>query len=62
MPKVQNRVPQFLTKKQVSERLCYSERSIDRWVKTGLLHAHYLGESPRFSEEDVATFVNARRR
>ncbi len=42
----------------VARRLCVSERSVFRWIKTGGLRAHRFGRALRISEEDLDVFLD----
>ncbi len=47
---------------EVAETLGASGKTVGRWIKSGDLHAHYLGRQVRVSEEDLATYLAKNRR
>ena len=51
----------FFTVPEVAEHLGVSERSVRRWIEDRQLVAHHLGRSVRISEQDLRTFLAARR-
>jgi excisionase family DNA binding protein len=51
----------FFTIREIAESVGSSERTIQRWIKNGLLIAHSLGGLVRISEGDFQAFLAARR-
>jgi excisionase family DNA binding protein len=47
------RIPKFVPIKKVAERYDVSERTVQRWIKTGILKVHRFGKCVRISEEDL---------
>jgi excisionase family DNA binding protein len=62
MPQPTRHVPQYLSIKNLAQRLEVSPRTIHRWIAAGQLRVHTPGGLVRVSEEDVAAFMAARRR
>jgi excisionase family DNA binding protein len=51
----------FFTIREIAECVGSSERTVQRWIKNGLLIAHSLGGLVRISEGDFQAFLAARR-
>lgn len=47
----------YLTRKRIAERLGISDRSIDRWIKSGRLKAVKIGRSVRVAESSVDKLI-----
>ncbi len=47
----------YLTRKQTADRLAVSDRSVDRWIGSGRLHAVRVGRSVRISERSVDKLI-----
>jgi excisionase family DNA binding protein len=56
------RLPQLLAVDDVAEQLKVSTKTVRRWIERGELRVHHLGRQLRVADEDVAAFLNARRR
>lgn len=52
-PAPQEELPEFLTRKQVSEYLNCSIATVDNYSRTGLLQKRYISGLPRFKREEV---------
>jgi excisionase family DNA binding protein len=61
MKKTSATVPQLLSVREVASRFGVSGKTISRWIHAGDLRAHRLGRQIRISEEDLRSFVAARR-
>jgi len=61
MKKTSPSVPQLLSVREVAGRLGVSAKTISRWIHAGNLRAHRLGRQIRITEEDIHSFVTARR-
>ena len=48
----------LLSVPDVALRCCVSERTVLRWISSGALVAHRLGDVIRVSEADLAAFLN----
>ena len=46
----------------VAERLGVSTKSVRRMIEQNVLRHHRIGRLIRFTEDDIATFINARRK
>ena len=55
-------IPVFLTLDEVAEALNVSTKTVRRRVDAEELHAHRIGRQLRFSQEDFASYLAARRR
>lgn len=60
-PKPQALESEFLTVRQVAERLQVSDRQVWRWIEVGELLATRLGRSVRIHIDDFRAFWAARR-
>ena len=49
--------PGFYSVDEVANSLCYSTRTIRRWIKAGLLRAHRFGRTLRISHNDLQDFL-----
>ena len=56
------RPPRFFPIPDVADQLEVSPKTVRRWVARGELHVHRLGRQLRVSEDDLLTFIAARRR
>jgi len=54
-------VTPLMTKREVADHLCVSERTVDRFVVAGKLVAYRVGGHRRFLVEDVEALVRASR-
>lgn len=52
----------FFTIPEVADHLNVCERTVRRWIDSGVLPAHVLGRLVRISQADLAAFLAARRR
>jgi excisionase family DNA binding protein len=48
--------PRWYKVKEVATRLNVDERTVRRWIGSGMLHHHRFGRAIRISEEDLLTF------
>ena len=62
MSAVRKQVPLMLSVEQAAEQLGVSTKTIRRWITSRELHVHKLGRRVLIADEDLAAFVNARRR
>jgi excisionase family DNA binding protein len=51
----------FFTIRQIADFVGSSERTVQRWIKNGLLIAHSFGGLVRVSEADFQAFLAAHR-
>jgi excisionase family DNA binding protein len=51
----------FFTIREIADCVGSSERTVRRWIKSGLLIAHSLGGLVRVSEADFQVFLAAHR-
>ena len=51
----------FYTIREIADCVGSSERTVQRWIKSGLLIAHSLGRLVRISEADFLAFLAAHR-
>jgi excisionase family DNA binding protein len=52
----------LLTVAETAEHLKIDPKTVRRALKKGELHAHYVGRQIRVSQDDLAAFLNMRRR
>jgi excisionase family DNA binding protein len=52
---------QFLTIREVAERLNVATRTVRRWIDLGLLPVHRFGRTVRISGSDLAAFLATHR-
>jgi excisionase family DNA binding protein len=56
------KVPRFLSKAQLAERLGVSTKTVSRWIASGELRPYDFGRQVRIAEEDASAYIAARRR
>ena len=56
-PKLEKVEDRLITKKQASERLSVSTRTIDRMAANGLLDRLFIGTAPRFRNSDIDAII-----
>lgn len=56
-----SRRPTFLTILDLADQLQVSDKTVRRWIKSGELVAHKLGDQYRISEADLELFLRSRR-
>jgi excisionase family DNA binding protein len=54
--------PRWYKVKEVANRLNVDERTVRRWIDSGMLPHHRFGRAIRISEEDLLTFERRGRR
>ena len=52
-------IPQYLTPKEVAERLKVPPKTILNWIYAGKLRGHKVGKHWRLLEGDVLAFIEA---
>lgn len=62
MPRPKPQLPNFLNVRDFAERMSVSEKTVRRWIASGELRHHRLGNSIRIADEDASVFFAARRR
>jgi excisionase family DNA binding protein len=56
------RLSNFLTVRDVADRLSVSEKTVRRWIASAALPHHRLGNAVRIDADDFLAFVGSRRR
>ena len=62
MPFISSSPPRMLGVAAVATLLKISTKTVRRWIQRGELRVHDLGRQLRISEDDLAAFLNQRRR
>lgn len=57
MRRVKKLNQQYLTTKQIAEKLGYSMKAVNLWIKEGKLKAFKFGKDYRITEEDFNEFL-----
>ena len=61
LKRIGGKIMNLLTRKEVAERLRVGPRSVDRYIKSGLLRACKPGKHVLVDEQDLKEFVEASR-